>query len=113
MNDWLNKFITPRMMENGHLYLTVVWIILIIPSALLWNSSVPYLVAISVYAVITGHISSWQAARVERLQDDDDDVAEVNQNVQAVMDRLENIERKLDSLPSGGYRKEYGTDQAQ
>ncbi len=113
MNDWLNKFITPRMMENGHLYLTVVWIILIIPSAVLWKDSVPYLVAISVYAVITGHISSWQAARVERIQDDDDDVAEANENIRAVMKHLENIEQKLDRLPSTGYRKEYGTDQAQ
>ena len=105
MTNLLNKFVTPRMMEAGHLYLTALWIILIIPSAWFWKDSVPYLVAISVYAVITGHISSWQAARVERLQDDD-------ANVEEVLSEVKRLHERLDTLDARGYRKEYGTDNA-
>jgi CRISPR/Cas system-associated exonuclease Cas4 (RecB family) len=39
------------------------------------------------YAVVTGHWSSWQAARVEVRQDEEDD--------RAVLDRLDRIERLL------------------
>ncbi len=79
-------------MAKTHLYLSLMWLLLIPPSALWWKDSVPYLVFISVYAVIMGHISSWQAARVEQRQDEDDDVAEVNK---AICELKELIEERL------------------
>lgn len=50
--------------------LTVFWMIMIPVSVLLgWVESVPYVSALSIYALITGHLSTWQAARVETKQD--------------------------------------------
>lgn len=48
----------------------IVFLLLIPPSITWWKDSVPYLVAISVWANLVGHISAWQAARVERLEDE-------------------------------------------
>ncbi len=78
-------------MAKIHLWLSGIWILLIPPSALFWKESVPYLVCISVYAVIMGHVSSWQAARVEQRQDEDDDVADVHR---AICELKELIEKR-------------------
>lgn len=53
---------------NG--WLTVIWALLAVPSMVLWKDSIPYLVGLSVYAVVTGHLASWQSARTEILQQD-------------------------------------------
>lgn len=72
----------PVFMRRVHLSLTLLWITAVIPVILFLSTSVPFLVFISVYAVITGHWSSWQSARVEVHQKDD-------ANVQDVLDRIE------------------------
>lgn len=46
-----------------NLVLTFVWIALLVPSLLWWKTSVPWLVAISVYANIVGHWSAYQGSR--------------------------------------------------
>jgi hypothetical protein len=51
--------------QRVHFWLAVIWAVLFIPSVLLWKKSVPFLVFVSVYANFIGHVSSWQAARVE------------------------------------------------
>jgi hypothetical protein len=48
---------------NG--WLTLAWLLLSVPAVLLWRDSVPFLVFVSVYANVTGHLSAWQAARAE------------------------------------------------
>jgi hypothetical protein len=46
--------------------LTVFWIATIpVSFAMHWLSSVVYVPALSLWALVTGHWSSWQAARVE------------------------------------------------
>lgn len=65
----LALFGRPSVLKHFHGYATIFWVLMAIPSALFWNSSVSYLVALSVYAVVTGHWSSWQAARVEVRQE--------------------------------------------
>ena len=55
----------PQFLRAFHGWATAAWTALAIPSMLYWRNSVAYLVGLSVYAVITGHWSSWQAARVE------------------------------------------------
>ena len=52
-----------------HGWLTVLWFVAAFPICIYLNDSLPFLVFISVYAVVTGHWSSWQAARVEEKQD--------------------------------------------
>jgi hypothetical protein len=52
---------------NG--WLTIFWI-LMIPVSLItrWISSVEYVAALSLWALVSGHWSAWQAARVEVAQ---------------------------------------------
>lgn len=57
-------------MRALHGWLTVIWFVAAVPICIYLNDSVPFLVFISVYAVVTGHWSSWQAARVEEKQDE-------------------------------------------
>jgi hypothetical protein len=52
-----------------HLTLFFVWVILLAPTLLWWKESIPYIVAMSWYAIAIGHISSWQAARAERKEE--------------------------------------------
>src|SRR4051812_40569287 len=60
----------PTSMRLLQGWLTVVWFVAAIPICIYLYDSVPFLVFISVYAVVTGHWSSWQAARVEEKQDE-------------------------------------------
>ena len=60
----------PKAMVRLHKWLTIAWIAASPPIILFLSESVPFLVFISVYAVATGHWSSWQAARVEVKQDE-------------------------------------------
>ncbi len=68
-NAW-NNGISPLVMVRFHLVATVVFLLLIYPSMVLLQNSVPYLVAISVWANFAGHLSAWQSARVEIKQDE-------------------------------------------
>jgi hypothetical protein len=53
---------------NG--WLTVFWIVMIpVSIATGWISSVTYVAALSLWALVSGHWSAWQAARVEVNQD--------------------------------------------
>ena len=52
----------------AHGVLAVAWFIAAIPICIYLASSIPFLVFISVYAVVTGHWSSWQSTRVEVQQ---------------------------------------------
>jgi uncharacterized protein (DUF58 family) len=53
-------------MRKLHAILTIVWLILIIPSALWWNNSIAWLVFMSAYAIVASHFSGFQGARAER-----------------------------------------------
>lgn len=48
-----------------HLALTVVWILLIIPTLLWWHDSILWVASISVYANVAAHASGYQGARAE------------------------------------------------
>ncbi len=53
---------------NG--WLTVFWLVMIpISYTMHWLNSVVYVSALSLWALVAGHWSSWQAARVEVAQD--------------------------------------------
>lgn len=57
-------------MRKVHGWLTLVWAVMI-PVALLtgWMESVIFVSAVSIYANLVGHWSSWQASRTEQKQD--------------------------------------------
>jgi hypothetical protein len=60
---------------NG--WLAVIWLAASLPICIFLASSVPFLVFVSVYAVVTGHWSTWQSARVEVRQEDESVVEDV------------------------------------
>lgn len=74
---WASVQGDPVFMRKVNGWLAVVWLVAALPICIFLSSSVPFLVFVSVYAVVTGHWSSWQAARVEVRQEQDADVSEV------------------------------------
>ena len=77
---WASVQGDPKFMRAVNGWLTVFWLAMI-PVSLLtgWISSVTYVAALSLWALVSGHWSAWQAARVEVKQDevsDDTPIAE-------------------------------------
>jgi hypothetical protein len=67
---WASVQNDPVWMRKVNGWATIVWFVAAFPICLFLSDSVPFLVFISVYAVVTGHLSTWQAARVEVKQDE-------------------------------------------
>jgi hypothetical protein len=60
----------PVFMRRVNGWLTMFWIAMIpISYSMHWLSSVTYVSALSLWALVTGHWSTWQAARVEVAQE--------------------------------------------
>jgi hypothetical protein len=56
----------PLFMRRLNGWLTIFWIVMIPLSIVTgWISSVTYVAALSLWALVSGHWSAWQAARVE------------------------------------------------
>jgi hypothetical protein len=56
----------PVFMRRVNGWLTIFWIVMIPVSILTgWISEVTYVAALSLWALVSGHWSAWQAARVE------------------------------------------------
>lgn len=62
--DVLNK--NPKITEYGHIVLFVIWLLLIIPTILFWNSSILWVAFMSVYAILAQHATGYSAARGAR-----------------------------------------------
>lgn len=59
----------PQVMVSFNGWATVFWIVMIpISAALGWLALVLYVSALSLWALVSGHLSAWQSARVEREQ---------------------------------------------
>jgi len=84
----------PAFMRKVNGYLTLFWI-LMIPISIVtgWISSVAYVSALSLWALVSGHWSAWQAARVEVKQQEDADVAQVL----AVVTEIRDHQRRRDT----------------
>jgi hypothetical protein len=62
----------PRVLARFHAVATIVWIVAIPVSVLTGlRDSVPFLVFLSLWALVSGHWAAWQAARAELAQDAD------------------------------------------
>lgn len=63
---WASVQGDPVFMRRVNGWLTLFWIAMIpISFGLHWLSSVTYVSALSLWALVSGHWSAWQAARVE------------------------------------------------
>jgi hypothetical protein len=59
----------PKFMRRVNGWFTIFWIAMIpISFSFHWLSSVTYVSALSLWALVSGHWSAWQAARVEVAQ---------------------------------------------
>lgn len=68
----------PKFMRTVNGWLALFWVVMIPISIWTgWITSVTYVAALSLWALVSGHWSAWQAARVEVKQQEDADVAEV------------------------------------
>jgi hypothetical protein len=62
----------PVFMRRLNGWLTMFWIFMIpLSIATGWINSVTYVAALSLWALVSGHWSAWQAARVEVNQDEE------------------------------------------
>lgn len=68
---WASVQNDPRLMRKINGWLTIIWFVAAFPICIWLSQSVPFLVFISVYAVVTGHLSTWQASRVEVRQEEE------------------------------------------
>lgn len=60
----------PVFMRKVNGWLTIFWVVMIPVSIFTgWVSSVQYVSALSLWALVSGHWSAWQAARVEVKQE--------------------------------------------
>jgi len=67
---WASVQGDPVFMRRVNGWLTVFWLVMIpISYSMHWLSSVTYVSALSLWALVAGHWSSWQAARVEVAQE--------------------------------------------
>ncbi|MFZ1878555.1 MAG: hypothetical protein WAU41_00200 [Gaiellaceae bacterium] len=72
---------------NG--WLTMFWLVMIpISLAMGWVRSVTYVSALSLWALVSGHWSAWQAARVEVAQQRELERQQTDPVEQKVVDRL-------------------------
>jgi hypothetical protein len=67
---WASVQGDPKFMRKVNGWLTIFWVIMIPVSFFMhWLSSVTYVSALSLWALVSGHWSAWQAARVEVKQE--------------------------------------------
>jgi general stress protein CsbA len=71
---WASVQEDPITMRKLNGWATVLWVVMIPVSLFFgWLSSVEYVSALSLWALVSGHLSAWQAARVECKQDEQAD----------------------------------------
>jgi hypothetical protein len=86
---WASIQGNPVLMRSVNGWLTVFWIVMIPISVVTgWISSVTYVAALSLWALVSGHWSAWQAARVEVRQEQETQRAEQAPLEQRVVDKL-------------------------
>ena len=84
----------PIFMRRFNGWATIFWMVMIIPSiAFGWLSSVIYVSALSLWALVSGHWAAWQAARVEVRQQQQEDAEEekVRDMIQRIIDGVDKI----------------------
>ncbi|EIX9245930.1 hypothetical protein MLE57_002775 [Klebsiella pneumoniae] len=65
--------LTPVFIKRCHLVADVMWVGLAIPSLIWWKDSVLWVILISIYANIVGHLSGYSAARADQAAEESED----------------------------------------
>ena len=91
MGRWLRAYVrdSPEFMRLVNGWLTVFWIVMIpVSIATGWINSVTYVAALSLWALVSGHWSAWQAARVEVRQREEERQREAEDPAEDVVERM-------------------------
>ena len=64
--------LTPVFIKRCHLVAAVMWVGLAIPSLIWWKNSVLWVILISIYANIVGHLSGYSAARADQAAEENE-----------------------------------------
>ena len=76
---WTSVQGDPAFMRRVNGWLTIFWIAMIPLSIITgWVRSITYVSALSIWALVSGHWSTWQAARVEVMQREEAEEREAN-----------------------------------
>ena len=65
--------LTPVFIKRCHLVAAVMWVGLAIPSLISWKELVLWVILISIYANIVGHLSGYSAARADQAAEESED----------------------------------------
>ena len=65
--------LTPVFIKRCHLVAAVMWVGLAIPSLIWWKDSVLWVILISIYSNIVGHLSGYSAARADQAAEESED----------------------------------------
>ena len=88
----------PVFMRRVNGWLAIFWIAMIPISILThWIASVTYVAALSLWALVSGHWSAWQAARVEVKQQEEEErraAEDIAEDVVEKVVRETNVERQ-------------------
>ena len=88
---WSSVQGNPVFMRRVNGYLTIFWLGMIPVSIVTgWISSVAYISALSLWALVSGHWSAWQAARVEVTQQEEAQQREAHPIEEKVVEELVN-----------------------
>jgi hypothetical protein len=86
---WANVQGNPVFMRRVNGYLTLFWVAMIpISYEIGWLKSVTYVSALSLWALVSGHWSTWQAARVEVTQQKEVEKLEEHPIEERVVEKL-------------------------
>jgi hypothetical protein len=86
---WASVQGDPAFMERLNGWLTVFWIFMIpVSIATHWINSVAYVASLSLWALVSGHWSAWQAARVEVAQKKEQERKAAEDMAGEVVDRV-------------------------
>jgi hypothetical protein len=105
---WASVQGDPVFMRRVNGWLTVFWVLMIpVSLATGWVKSVVYVSALSLWALVSGHWSAWQAARVEVNQANEMRAREEEDIAGAVVDRViaETDVRAVDDAAAFAERK--------
>jgi hypothetical protein len=86
---WASVQGDPAFMRRLNGWLTIFWIVMIpVSLAMGWLKSVTYVSALSLWALVSGHWSTWQAARVEVTQQKEAEEREKHPIEEKVVDKI-------------------------
>ena len=101
---WASVQGNPVFMRRVNGWLTIFWIVMIPVSIVTgWISSVIYVSVLSLWALVSGHWSAWQAARVEVTQQETLQAADDDPIEERVVQKLVR-ETTLEPAPVTGSR---------